>query len=215
MERRKASASAKSGARRDPARRQRCDSAERSLTTRLSALAPFLGGRSLVRAHRWPELGCEETRGARRRARAVGARPCGRPAFVGGHGPAPTVKKKRENDELFCSARPKQPRFPGAAQHGAKRNGALQTRDRYERGVWEGPGSAVHRCALHRIRETGPLWRPPLSRGRRRRERRHRMAPNVAEMLLRLACKPGPPALGLRPKRAGDHETQVMEAGAR
>jgi hypothetical protein len=25
------------------------------------------------------------------------------------------------------------PRFPGAAQHGAKRNDALQTRDRYKR----------------------------------------------------------------------------------
>jgi len=45
-------------------------------------------------------------------------------------------------------------RFPGAAQHGAKRNDALQTRDRNELGVCDDPGSAVHRCALHRIRET-------------------------------------------------------------
>src|SRR5580704_434121 len=46
--------------------------------------------------------------------------------------------------------------FPGAAQHGAKRNDALQTRDRYKLGataselqrrVRDGPGSAVHRYA--------------------------------------------------------------------
>ena len=43
VERREASASAKSGARREPAQRQRLDCAERSLSTRLSALAPFLG----------------------------------------------------------------------------------------------------------------------------------------------------------------------------
>jgi tripartite-type tricarboxylate transporter receptor subunit TctC len=36
----------------------------------------------------------------------------------------------------------------------AARSGALQTRDRYKLGVWEGPGTAVHRFALHRIRET-------------------------------------------------------------
>ena len=61
-------------------------------------------------------------------------------------------------------------RFPGAAQHHkrvharlrramAKRSDALQTRDRRElktgtRGDREGPGSAVHRYALHRIRGT-------------------------------------------------------------
>jgi hypothetical protein len=45
--------------------------------------------------------------------------------------------------------------FPGAAQHVAKRSGgALQTRDRYElrarkRQACDGPGSAVHRFALH------------------------------------------------------------------
>jgi hypothetical protein len=53
-------------------------------------------------------------------------------------------------------------RFPGAAQHEAERSGALQTRDRYKHGamkcrVYYDPGSAVHRCALHRIRETG-VW---------------------------------------------------------
>jgi len=31
---------------------------------------------------------------------------------------------------------------------------ALQTRDRYEHRVCEGPGSAVHRYALHRVRDT-------------------------------------------------------------
>jgi hypothetical protein len=49
-------------------------------------------------------------------------------------------------------------RVPGAAQHEAKRNGALLTRDRYEFRPWNGPGSAVHRFAksfaLHRIRGT-------------------------------------------------------------
>src|SRR5579863_8057422 len=45
VERREASASAKSGARRDLAQRQRCDCAERPLTTRLSALRlPLWGG---------------------------------------------------------------------------------------------------------------------------------------------------------------------------
>ena len=43
---------------------------------------------------------------------------------------------------------------PGAAQHGAKRNDALQTRDRYTHRLRDGPGSAVHRFALHRIRDT-------------------------------------------------------------
>jgi len=45
-------------------------------------------------------------------------------------------------------------RFPGAAQHEAKRSGALQTRDRYKLGVCDDPGSAVHHFVLHRIRET-------------------------------------------------------------
>ena len=40
-------------------------------------------------------------------------------------------------------------RFPGAAQHEAKRNDALQTRDRNTLGVWNDPGSAVHHCVLH------------------------------------------------------------------
>jgi len=40
--------------------------------------------------------------------------------------------------------------FPGRS---AARSGALQTRDRYKRPVWNDPGSAVHRFALHRIRE--------------------------------------------------------------
>jgi hypothetical protein len=47
-----------------------------------------------------------------------------------------------------------QPSFPGAAQHEAKRNDALLTRDRNKRRAQSDPGSAVHRCALHRVRET-------------------------------------------------------------
>jgi len=47
-------------------------------------------------------------------------------------------------------------RFPGAAQHEAKRNDALQTRDRYKFRVQSDPGSAVHHFVLHRIRETPP-----------------------------------------------------------
>jgi putative ABC transport system substrate-binding protein len=47
---------------------------------------------------------------------------------------------KRDNDTL---------RVPGAAQHEAPKaqSGALQTRDRYKRGAWNGPGSALHRSA--------------------------------------------------------------------
>src|SRR5437870_901235 len=56
-------------------------------------------------------------------------------------------------------------RVPGAAQREAKRNGALQTRDRYKLRAWNGPASAVHRhsasktrvnalMALHRVRDT-------------------------------------------------------------
>jgi hypothetical protein len=41
--------------------------------------------------------------------------------------------------------------FPGRS---AARSGALQTRDRHKLGVWNDPGSAVHRFALHRVRET-------------------------------------------------------------
>src|SRR6202034_2195860 len=41
--------------------------------------------------------------------------------------------------------------FPGRS---AARSGALQTRDRYTRRACGGPGSAVHRFALHRVRET-------------------------------------------------------------
>jgi hypothetical protein len=36
----------------------------------------------------------------------------------------------------------------------SKANGALQNRDRRKLGVWNGPGSAVHRFALHRVRDT-------------------------------------------------------------
>jgi hypothetical protein len=45
-------------------------------------------------------------------------------------------------------------RFPGAAQHEAKRNDALQTRELRKRQFCDDPGSAVHRFTLHRIRET-------------------------------------------------------------
>jgi hypothetical protein len=41
--------------------------------------------------------------------------------------------------------------FPGRS---AARSGALLTRDRRRLGVCHGPGSAVHRFTLHRIRET-------------------------------------------------------------
>jgi hypothetical protein len=47
-----------------------------------------------------------------------------------------------------------QRRFPGAAQHGAKRNDALQTRDRYKLEVCYDPGTAAHHYVLRRIRET-------------------------------------------------------------
>jgi hypothetical protein len=43
--------------------------------------------------------------------------------------------------------------FPGAAQHEAKRNDALLTRDRYKLGVWDDPGTAAHHCVLRRIRD--------------------------------------------------------------
>jgi hypothetical protein len=39
-------------------------------------------------------------------------------------------------------------------QHEAERNGALLTRDRFERRVCNDPGSAAHRFTLRRIRET-------------------------------------------------------------
>jgi hypothetical protein len=44
--------------------------------------------------------------------------------------------------------------FPGAVQHEAKRSDAPQTRDRNGHRAQSDPGSAVHRFALHRIRET-------------------------------------------------------------
>ena len=37
----------------------------------------------------------------------------------------------------------------------ARYGDALQTQDRYELGVCDDPGSAVHHFVLHRIRETG------------------------------------------------------------
>src|SRR5262249_3180281 len=45
----------------------------------------------------------------------------------------------------------------------AARSGALQTRDRYEFRVSNGPASAVHRFALHRVRDTRatPAPKPP------------------------------------------------------
>jgi hypothetical protein len=47
-----------------------------------------------------------------------------------------------------------------------KRSGALLTRDRCTFSAWNGPGSAAHRCTLHRIRDTkimlaDELFRPP------------------------------------------------------
>jgi hypothetical protein len=61
---------------------------------------------------------------------------------------------------LSCEAKAA---FPGRS---AARSGALQTRDLYELRVWDDPGSAVHRFALHRIRETilqNTLTRRPSS----------------------------------------------------
>ena len=54
----------------------------------------------------------------------------------------------------FFESRASVERFPGAAQHEEGLDGALQTRDRHERQVCEGPGSAMHRYALHRVRDT-------------------------------------------------------------
>ena len=49
-------------------------------------------------------------------------------------------------------------RVPGAAQHGAKRSGTLQTRDPGSKSTDNrGPASAVHRFALHRVRDTRKL----------------------------------------------------------
>jgi hypothetical protein len=42
--------------------------------------------------------------------------------------------------------------YPGRS---AARSGALQTRDRNIRHAIGGPGSAMHRFALHRVRGTG------------------------------------------------------------
>jgi hypothetical protein len=58
-------------------------------------------------------------------------------------GPAHLLRKSRTTT-----------RFPGAAQHVAQRSGALLTRDRNRRRARSDPGSAAHRFALHRIRET-------------------------------------------------------------
>ena len=76
--------------------------------------------------------------------------------------------------------------FPGRS---AARSGALQTRDRYELRVYDGPGSAVHHFVLHRIRETlfvfSPARRALLQKGPNtflRRVRRH----DVAEILDRV-----------------------------
>jgi hypothetical protein len=44
--------------------------------------------------------------------------------------------------------------FPGRS---AARSDALQTRDRYKLRASDDPGSAVHRFALHRIRETARI----------------------------------------------------------
>ena len=65
VERRKASASAKSGARHEPAQRQRCDSAEWSLTTRLSALRLPLGEARFVKP--LAKLGAQTKSAARER----------------------------------------------------------------------------------------------------------------------------------------------------
>jgi hypothetical protein len=47
--------------------------------------------------------------------------------------------------------------FPGAAQH--LFGGALLTRDRSTLRVWNDPGSAMQRCAPHRVREKhSPKW---------------------------------------------------------
>ena len=64
---------------------------------------------------------------------------------------------------------------PGAAQ---RENAALQTRDHSRRRTREGPGSAVHRYALHRIRDTHYITRfsrlQPLSADQMPRSSRKR-----------------------------------------
>ena len=42
-----------------------------------------------------------------------------------------------------------------AQRSASKASAALQTRDRSTLRVWNGPGSAAHRFALHRVRDTG------------------------------------------------------------
>src|SRR5580658_2658831 len=54
-------------------------------------------------------------------------------------------------------------RFPGVAQHEPRRSGALQNRDRGKLRIRGDPGSAVHRFALHRVRETKAASFPLLA----------------------------------------------------
>jgi hypothetical protein len=42
-------------------------------------------------------------------------------------------------------------RVPDVVQREAKRSGAPLIRDRFKGGIWNGPGSAAHHCALPRF----------------------------------------------------------------
>ena len=176
VERRKASASAKSGARHEPAQRQRCDSAEWSLTTRLSALRLPLGEARFVKP--LAKLGAQ------------------------------TKSAARERECLSTSPR-------------ARGEVAIASVTR------SNPGEGAYSAILERTQSCASVtdddltlrqlkWSPlpdllPARRGEGAEGRRHRMALKLAEMLLRLACKPWRPALGLRPERA----CRFMKDGAR
>src|SRR5437762_14078586 len=86
-------------------------------------------------------------------------------------------------------------RVPGAAQHEAKRNGALQTRDRYGiarrktrvNALLGGPGSAVHRFAHARAQRCAdaPACAPRCTAsGRQAKSSRTRVAAAVEEAVL-------------------------------
>ena len=78
-------------------------------------------------------------------ARNHGARAVGQRAQRPGRG---ALHARHDGEGGRVSGEANAQRFPGAARHEAKRNDALQTRDRRKHGGREGPGSAVHRYAF-------------------------------------------------------------------
>ena len=83
---------------------------------------------------------------------------------------------------------------PGRGAPRAKRGGVQLTRDRYEAGVWNGPGSAAHHCSasktrvnalvvLHRVRDA-----PPATNSRRRPDQ-EREAVGLEHRLRRLRAQ--------------------------